>query len=226
MEVSTSVLNVKEENSVQTFYRIETAHSDYFHIDVMDREFVENNTVEKMKRYADNIKNISNIPLDVHLMVKEVRKHIDMFISCEPRIISFHIEATNGKDEMMKLINYIKDENCKVGIAINPETSVDAIYEYLPYIHNVLIMSVHPGKGGQEFIDSSINKIKLIKEFIMDNDLETEIEVDGGVNLENVNSINQAGADIVVAGNAIINSKDYVYTINKLKCEWDNGGVP
>lgn len=218
MEVSTSVLNVKENNCVQTFYRIETAHSDYFHIDVMDGEFVENNTVEKMKFYADHIKNISSIPLDVHLMVKDVRKYIDMFISCEPRNISFHIEALENKDEIMEIVDYIKKENCKVGLALNPETSVEKIFDYLPYIHSVLIMSVHPGKGGQEFIEDSIEKIKKIRKYIDENNLETEIEVDGGINLENADLINNAGADIVVAGNAIINSKDYVYTINKLKC--------
>lgn len=218
MEVSTSVLNVKENNCVQTFYRIETAHSDYFHIDVMDGEFVENNTVEKMKFYADHIKNISSIPLDVHLMVKDVRKYIDMFISCEPRNISFHIEALENKDELMEIVDYIKKENCKVGLALNPETSVEKIFDYLPYIHSVLIMSVHPGKGGQEFIEDSIEKIKKIRKYIDENNLETEIEVDGGINLENADLINNAGADIVVAGNAIINSKDYVYTINKLKC--------
>ena len=218
MEVSTSVLNVKEEKCVQTFYRIETAHSDYYHIDVMDGEFVENNTVEKMQFYADHIKNISNIPLDVHLMVKDVRKYIDMFISCEPRNISFHIEAVKNKDEIMEIIDYIKQQNCKVGLALNPETPVKEIFDYLPYIHNVLVMSVHPGKGGQEFIEDSIEKIKQVRKYINENNLETEIEVDGGINLENADLIKNAGADIVVAGNAIINSKDYVYTINKLKC--------
>lgn len=218
MEVSTSVLNVEEENSIKTFYRIETAHTDYFHIDVMDGIFVKNNTLERMKQYADNIKNISNIPLDVHLMVSDVKKYVDMFISCDPRIISFHIEATNNSEEVKELIEYIKEENCKVGIAINPETEIKKIYEFLPYIHSVLIMSVQPGKGGQEFIETTYKKIKELKEYMKKNNLENEIEVDGGVRLENVEKIKQVGADIVVAGNAIINSKDYVYTIRELKC--------
>ena len=217
MEVSTSILTVEEENSIKTFYRIETAKTDYFHIDVMDGEFVENNTVEKMKKYADNIKNISNIPLDVHLMTHNIKHYIDTFISCEPRIISFHIEATKGKDETMELIDYIKQENCKVGLAINPETEIETIYEYLPYVHNILVMSVHPGKGGQKFIESTTTKIKTLKEYITAKGLDTEIEVDGGVNLANVEQLNKIGTDIVVAGSAIINSKDYVYTIKKLK---------
>ena len=141
-----------------------------------------------------------------------------MFISCEPRIITFHIEAVENKEEVKKLINYIKLGNCKVGVAVNPETSVDEVHEFLPFIHSVLIMSVHPGRGGQEFIMDSIEKIELIKNYIKDNNLETEIGVDGGINVGNVNAIKEAGADVVVAGNAIINSKDYVYTINRLKC--------
>ena len=104
MEVSTSILNVQEENSIQTFYRIETAHTDYFHIDVMDGEFVENNTVDLMKKYSDNIKNISNIPLDVHLMVNDVKKYIDIFSACSPRIISFHIEAIESKEKTIDTI--------------------------------------------------------------------------------------------------------------------------
>lgn len=145
MEISTSLLNVKEENPAQLFYDLESAKTDYFHIDVMDGEFVENDTMERMKKYADTLKNISSTPLDVHLMVKDIKKHIDMFAPNNPNIISFHIEAT---DNVMEIINYIKNENCKVGIVINPETNIEEVYEYLPYIHLVLVMSVHPRKRG------------------------------------------------------------------------------
>ena len=219
MEVSTSILNVQEENSIQTFYRIETAHTDYFHIDVMDGEFVENNTVDLMKKYSDNIKNISNIPLDVHLMVNDVKKYIDIFSACSPRIISFHIEAIEKKKKTIDTINYIKQENCMVGLAVNPETDIDRIYDFLPLIHNVLIMSVHPGKGGQTFIEKTYEKIEKLKKYIEENNLENLIEVDGGINLENVKQVKDVGADIVVSGNAIINSKDYLYTIRQLKSD-------
>ena len=219
MEVSTSILNVQEENSIQTFYRIETAHTDYFHIDVMDGEFVENNTVDLMKKYSDNIKNISNIPLDVHLMVNDVKKYIDIFSACSPRIISFHIEAIESKEKTIDTINYIKQENCMVGLAVNPETDIDRIYDFLPLIHNVLIMSVHPGKGGQTFIEKTYEKIEKLKKYIEENNLENLIEVDGGINLENVKQVKDVGADIVVSGNAIINSKDYLYTIRQLKSD-------
>ncbi len=216
MEIATSLLNVKEEESVHTFYRLETAHTDYFHIDVMDGKFVKNDTVEKMKIYSDNLKNITNIPLDVHLMTLNVKEYVDIFSPNEPNCITFHIEATKDKEEVINLINYIKQYS-KVGIAISPNTPVENIYEYLPLIHSVMVMTVEPGEGGQSLIPETIEKIKKIREYIDSNNLDTEIEVDGGVNLDNIKMLKDAGADIAVAGTSIINSKDYRYTINKLK---------
>lgn len=222
MEVSASLLNVKEEEAITTFYRLEMAHTDYFHIDVMDGKFVVDNTIGKMKEYADNLKNITNIPLDIHIMCKNVREYVDMFASCEPRIINFHLEAFEknnsiNDDEIFEMIKYIKNSNCKVGIAINPETDVERIYNFLPLIHNVLVMSVHPGKGGQKFIDETVNKIKKLKEHIENNHLENEIEVDGGINLETAKEVSEAGANIVSVGSYLINSKDYKYTISEMQ---------
>ncbi len=222
MEISTSVLNVKEENAIQTFYNLEIAHTDYYHIDVMDGKFVDNNTEDLMREYSDNLKNITTIPLDVHLMVEDVKKYVDIFAPTNPKNISFHIEKNNkselrNKEEVLELIKYIKEQNCMVSIAINPETNIESIYEFLPYIHNVLIMSVHPGKGGQKFIEDTIEKIKQLSKYIKDNNLENEIEVDGGINNENIEKIKESGANIAVVGSYVINSKDYKYTINKLK---------
>lgn len=204
MEVSASLLNVKEKEAITTFYRLEMAHTDYFHIDVMDGIFVEDNTIEKMSEFADNLKNITNIPLDIHIMCKDIKKYVDVFAPCEPRIINFHLEALKKekyeneeekiKDEnkILEIIKYIKNSNCKVGIAINPKTDISNVYQYLPYIHNVLIMSVNPGKGGQKFIDTTINKIKILKDYIDKNNLENEIEVDGGINLETAKAVSEA----------------------------------
>lgn len=222
MEISTSVLNVKEENAIETFYRLEVAHTDYYHIDVMDGKFVDNNTEDLMREYSDNLKNITTIPLDVHLMVEDVKKYVDIFAPTNPKNISFHIEKNNkselrNKEEVLELIKYIKEQNCMVSIAINPETNIESIYEFLPYIHNVLIMSVHPGKGGQKFIEDTIEKIKQLSKYIKENNLENEIEVDGGINNENIEKIKESGANIAVVGSYVINSKDYKYTINKLK---------
>jgi ribulose-phosphate 3-epimerase len=217
MEIATSILNVKEAESIKTFYRLEIAHTDYFHIDVMDGNFVKNNTIELMERYADSLKNITNIPLDIHLMVKDIKKYVDEFASCMPRNITFHIEATENKEEAIQLIKYIKEQDCKVGIAVNPETDITEIYDLIPSVHNVMIMTVEPGKGGQTFITDMTKKIAKLKSYITDNNLDTEIEVDGGINLDNIQEVKNAGADIAVVGTFLINSKDYKDTINKLK---------
>ncbi len=217
MEISTSVLSVEEENSIQTFYRLEIAHTDYFHIDVMDGKFVEKDTIELMKKYCDNLKNITNIPLDVHLMVEDVKKYVDIFSACNPRNIYFHIEAMKDNEQTLEMIKYVKDQNCKVGLTISPETKESEIYEYLPYIHGALVMTVVPGKGGQELISDTINKIKEIREYADKNNIDIDIEADGGINLDNIKMIKDAGANIAAVGSYIINSKDYKYTISKLK---------
>lgn len=217
MEISTSLLSVNKENSTETFYRIEAAHTDYFHIDVMDGEFVENDTTELMQEYIDTLKGTTNTPIDVHLMVKDLPKYINIYAASNPRTITFHIEATKSKEETLELIKKIKDSDCKVGIALNPKTPIEEIYEYLPYIHTVLVMTVEPGKGGQKLISDTLNKISKLKNYIQQNNLENEIEVDGGINLDTIKDVKDAGADIAVVGSFMINAKDYKYTMNALK---------
>ena len=217
MEIATSILNVKEEDCVKTIYKLETAKTDYFHIDVMDGEFVENNTVEKMTKYCEYLKNITNIPLDVHLMVKDVMAFIKSFLVFEPRNITIHYEAIRDIEEMKKVVSYIKENNCKAGISIKPETSLEEILDILQYVHTVLIMTVEPGKGGQELIRATIQKIKELRKYIDENNLEIDIEADGGINLENVEEIRKAGCDIVVAGTCILKSGNFKETIEKLR---------
>lgn len=217
VEVSTSILSVEKEDSVKTFYNLETAKTDYFHIDVMDGEFVNNYTVETMQEYTSQIKQISNIPLDVHLMVKDIKPFIDSYIPYEPNQIIFHIEACEDKEEILNIIKYIKENNIRVGIAIKPNTDIKEIYEYLPYIHSVLIMTVEPGFGGQKLIPETIEKVRKLKEYIVNNNLEMDIEVDGGINLDNVELLKEAGAEIIVAGTSVINSDNFKNTIELIK---------
>lgn len=217
VEVSTSILSADRENSLGVFYNLEVAKTNYFHIDVMDGEFVENNTIELMQEYVGQIKQISNTPLDIHLMVKDVKIFVNSYIPYEPNTITFHLEACENEEEAKEIIRYIHDNHIKAGMAIKPNTSVEEIYKYLPYINSVLVMTVKPGKGGQKLIPETIDKVKKIKEYIESNNIDIDIEVDGGVNLENVEKLKEAGANIIVVGTAIINSKDYNKTIEEIK---------
>lgn len=183
----------------------------------MDGNFVKENTYKKMLENASYIRRMSNIPIDVHLMIEDVEKGIEDYIPLEPNIITFHLEACKNKEEVKKYIDIIKENHIRVGISIKPDTKIEDIYEFLPYIHLCLIMTVEPGKGGQELIENTINKIKELKKYIEDNNLEVDIEADGGINLNNVSKVKEAGIDIIVAGTAILAAKNYGVIIEELK---------
>lgn len=217
VEVSTSILNVEKGTETEVFLALEKSKTDYFHIDVMDGKFVEKNTYKKMLEYADYIKRISNLPLDVHLMVKDIKKAIEDFIAVEPNIITFHLEACKDEKEVMDNIKFIKDNNCKVGISVKPNTEIEKVYKYLPYIHMCLIMTVEPGKGGQQYLSEMTNKIEKLKKYIEKENLDIDIEVDGGINLKTAQEVKNAGANILVAGTAILKAIDYSIIIKELK---------
>lgn len=217
IEVSASILNVNKENATRTFYDLETAKINYFHIDVMDGKFVENNTEEIMKDYALTISHISNLGLDVHLMVKDVEKFVDEYSMLEPRIITFHIEATKNEEKTKSIISKIKNLGSKVGIALNPDTSIDEVIPYLPYVHLILVMTVVPGKGGQKLIPETVEKVRELKEYIEVNNIDIDIEVDGGINEETAKDSAEAGANIVVAGKYLVSSDNFNEAVKKLK---------
>ena len=217
VEVSTSILSVESGNEAETFLLLEKSKTDYFHIDVMDGKFVKQDTYKKMIEYSNYIRRISNLPLDVHLMVEDVETGIEVFSADEPNIITFHLEACKTKEDVIKNINLIKEKGSRVGIAIKPETPIEEIYQYLPYIHMCLIMTVEPGKGGQTLITDMIKKISTLKNYIEKNNLEIDIEVDGGINLKTAPRVKSAGANILVAGTAILMASDYKVIIDELK---------
>ena len=150
-------------------------------------------------------------------MVKDVKQAIDDFLAVEPNIITFHLEACKNKQEVHEIINYIKDNNCKVGISIKPDTPIEEIYEFLPYIHMCLIMTVEPGKGGQTLLTDMITKIKTLKKYVEDKKIEIDIEADGGINLKTAPSVKEAGANILVAGTAILMANDFKVIIDELR---------
>lgn len=218
IEVSTSILNLSEEDYVHSLYNLEAAKTDYFHIDVMDGKFVENDTTERMMMFATTLSHISQLGLDVHLMVNDPEKFIDDYIALEPRILTVQVEPIlSDKKRIHDIIDDLKRNGVRVGLAINPGTSIEEIKEFLPYIHMVLIMTVWAGRGGQSFIPEMADKVKELKTYIEDNNLDLDIEVDGGINDKTSKIAVQAGANILVAGMYIIGSENPQSAISSLK---------
>ena len=217
MYLSTSLLSIEGENPVRMLYNLEEAKTDYFHIDVMDGKFVPNNTNEIMLNYCNILKQISNLPLDVHLMVKNVKQYIEEYSKFEPSIITFHYESCKSDEDVLNLINIIKENNIKVGLSIKPNTPIEKIYKFLPYLHLILVMTVEPGKGGQELIPETVEKIKQIKKYINKNRLDKYLQADGGINLNTIQEVSNAGIDIAVVGSAIVKSENPKEVIKKFK---------
>ena len=216
-EISASILNLEEENATKKMYNLETAKIDYFHIDVMDGKFVKNNNLELMKNYALTVSHISNLGIDVHLMVENVEENVEEYLDLNPQIITFHIEASKSEERTQKIINLIKQNGSRVGLAISPDTDLENIKPYLKYIHLVLVMTVVPGLGGQKLIPETLEKVCELKKYIEENNIDIDIEVDGGINDITAKEATQAGANILVVGKYLITSDNLSETVNKLK---------
>ncbi|MFR2533621.1 MAG: ribulose-phosphate 3-epimerase [Clostridia bacterium] len=217
VEVAASFLDANKEKIMQTIYDLEVAGVDYFHIDVMDGKFVENDTSQIMKEYTEYIKQISTIPVEVHLMVEDIENYIKSYLAIEPSIIIFHIEACKNEKQVIEMMALLKENHCKVGLCVSPKTDMNVILEYIPYIHRVLVMTVEPGKGGQKLLPETISKIKDLNRYIYDNGYEVDIEVDGGINSQTCIPVVEAGASILVAGSYLMHSENYKEAIIKLK---------
>lgn len=208
--IAPSILTASFANLESTIKELEEAGADYLHLDIMDGSFVPQITFGS--KIVSDIKKITSLPLDVHLMIVSPEKHIDDFAKAGADIISVHYE---GNIHLHKLIMQIKSHNVKAGIVLNPHTRVDVIEPLIYDIDNVLIMSVNPGFGGQKFITNSIKKIEETKKLI--GQREIIISVDGGINLSTHSDVIKAGANFLVAGSAIIDSKDKKETIKQLR---------
>ncbi|MDO8885383.1 ribulose-phosphate 3-epimerase [Candidatus Oleimmundimicrobium sp.] len=191
----------------------EKGGADYIHVDVMDGHFVPNITIGP--QIVKSLNKETSIPLDVHLMIENPEFFIDDFVSAGADMISVHVEACT---HLHRIIQKIKSfPNVKVGVALNPATALTSLVNILDEINFVVIMSVNPGFGGQKFIPQTIEKIKLLKNIINERNIPVEIEVDGGVNVENANEIFKAGADILVAGSSVFCKDDAKKAIADLR---------
>jgi ribulose-phosphate 3-epimerase len=191
---------------------VERAGADLIHFDVMDNHYVPNLTVGPLVCAA--IKPHVRLPLDVHLMVKPVDALVPQFAKAGASIISFHPEASEHVDRTIALI---KEQGCKAGLVLNPATPVSWLDHTLEKLDLVLLMSVNPGFGGQQFIPSVLPKITEVRRRISESGRDIWLEVDGGIKTENIAEVARAGADTFVAGSAIFGSKDYALTIRDMR---------
>ena len=190
-----------------------TAGADWVHFDVMDNHYVPNLTIGPMVCSALRDYGV-NAPIDVHLMVKPVDSLIEDFAKAGATYISFHPEASDHVDRSLQLV---KKYGCKTGLVLNPSTSLNLLENCWDKLDMVLLMSVNPGFGGQNFIPSVLGKISTLRQSIDDKNLNIRLEVDGGIKLDNIAEVSKAGADTFVSGSAIFGEKNYQEVISKMR---------
>jgi len=212
MKIAPSILSADFSKLGEEINTVVTAGADLVHIDVMDGQFVPNITLGSPVVAA--LRKTTKTPFDVHLMVENPENQIDAFAKAGADIITFHAEAAK---HMHRIVQSIKEHNIKVGIALNPGTSLALIEEVLPDLDMVLLMTVNPGFGGQKFIPSVLDKIERLRDIIDTNEFNIDIEVDGGINLDTAKQVIEAGANILVAGSAIYNAENMKQMISGLK---------
>ena len=214
IQISPSILSADFSKLREEIKRLEEGGADMIHVDVMDGHFVPNLTIGPP--VIKTLRNYTKLPFDVHLMIKPVHKYIKNYADAGADIITIHPETT---DNLKDSIKHIKELGKKVGVSLNPETKIDIIKKSLKEIDLVLIMSVHPGFGGQKFIPEVLSKIKKLKHIKLNENLKFDIEVDGGIDFNNSKLAIEAGANILVSGTTIFknNNGDIKKNIETLK---------
>ncbi len=211
-KIAPSLLSANFSNLEKDIKMVESGGAHLLHIDVMDGHFVPNITIGPV--VVEAINEVASVPLDVHLMIEDPEYYVDAFIDAGADYLTVHVEAS---PHLHRVIQKIKSRGIKAGVSLNPHTPLSSIENILQDIDLVLIMSVNPGFGGQSFIPNSLEKIKKLKQMLIENDAtHIEIEVDGGIKLENIKAAAEAGCNIFVSGSGIFRVDDPKSTINKM----------
>lgn len=206
IKLSPSTLAYPESEVVNKLHMMQDLNVDYIHCDVLRDDFVSTNVLS-----LDTLKDIRNhtsLPLDVHIMSKDVWSILNDVCDLKCNIITVHFEAFESVDKLKNVLATIRKSHSYAGLAINPMTNADKIFDLLPYVDVVLVMGVVPGKSGQKMISNTCPKVKELRSYIYKNKLDTRIEVDGGVNMDNIGDLADAGVDIVVMGKAFAETSD------------------
>ena len=211
--IAPSILSADFSRLGDEVHSVLEAGADWVHFDVMDNHYVPNLTIGPMVCQSLRDYGIT-APIDVHLMVEPVDELIKSFSKAGATYITFHPEASK---DINQSINLIKDGGCKAGLVLNPDVPIYALDAYLEKLDMILLMSVFPGFGGQKFIDSVLEKVTELRSIINDKNLETRLEIDGGIKLDNIREVADAGADTFVSGSAIFGQPDYSEIIQKMR---------
>ena len=212
MKLAPSILSADFSNLLEDIKMVEEAGCDMLHIDVMDGHFVPNITIGPL--VVKSLKGKTKLLLDVHLMIENPDRYIPQFVDAGAHIISVHSETC---PHLHRTIQLIKAHDVKAAVALNPATPLNVLEYVLGDLDMVLLMTVNPGFGGQDFIEFSLSKISALRKMIDERGLDIDIQVDGGIKIDNVKKIVRAGADIIVAGSAIFNSKNVKQAVEQFK---------
>lgn len=213
IKIAPSILSANFAKMGEEVQSLEKCGADVVHCDVMDGVFVNNITFGI--KMVEDIRKITSLPLDCHLMIVHPEKYVERFAKAGADIITVHWEAC--RDNLKEVLQLIKSTGVKCGAVINPDTPVDKIRDVILLCDMVLVMSVFPGFGGQKFIPSALDKLREIRAMIDGSDRDIDLEIDGGVTAENVEEIKAAGANVIVAGSAVFKAEDRAAMIAKLK---------
>jgi len=212
VKIAPSILSADFARLGEEILAVEKAGADYIHVDVMDGHFVPDMTIGPL--IVNAIRPVTNLPLDVHLMIENPDQYIEAFVNAGADYITVHVEAAK---HLHRTIHHIKSFGIKAGVVLNPATPVESIQHVIADVDMVLLMSVNPGFGGQKFIPEVLPKIRKVKEMADLKGVSIEIEIDGGVNAETAKLCKEAGATVLVAGSAVYDQEDYAQAITLLR---------